>query len=362
MHKLKILFLIPHPIQGASSRHRVYQYLPFLEKEGIGYRVSPFVSESFYKILYKKGFFFKKICFIFSALLRRIFDCFFIFFSDVIFIHLESSPFPILFLEHVAHFFNKPIIFDFDDAIFLKRSHAIHNFRLLLKSHRIPPKLISMSTQVIVGNPYLKTYASQHIADNRVTVLPTTIDVKKFPFQKQNRPDLIIGWIGMHTTFSYFEKLLPIFPEIAQRYPFTLKIIGAPKKIELPGVQIVQKEWHLSEEIDDILSFDIGLYPLFDPHWDQGKASFKALLYMAAYVPCIASDVGRNKDVIQDGKNGFLVSSKDQWIEKIILLLKSQDLRHQLATEGRKTVENYFSVEQHTQTFIRVLQKTANPL
>ena len=353
---IKVLFLFTHPIQGASSRYRIYQYLPFLKKANIQYHAEPFVSESFYKILYKKGYWFKKALFTSLGLMKRIRALWQIPFCDIIFIHLESSPFPILILERFAKLFKKPIIYDFDDAIFLRRKYATHRWRQWVGTHKVPPKLISMSHQVMVGNPYLKKYASQHTHPEKILVFPTTIDTQKFPLKKSKNAIPIIGWIGMHTTFPYFENLLDIFPEIAKKHSFILKIIGAPKKISIPNVSIVQKDWHLSEEIDDFLSLDIGLYPLFDPEWDVGKAGFKALLYMAAQVPCIASAVGRNKEIIQDGDNGFLVTSKKEWIEKTILLLESEETRKRLIKKGRETVEAHFSVEPYAKTLVQTFQ------
>lgn len=46
-----------------------------------------------------------------------------------------------------------------------------------------------------------------------------------------------------------------------------------------------------------------------------------------AGVPSIAFDVGGNNEIVYDGVTGFIVKSKDELFEKVVLLLKDQELR-----------------------------------
>jgi len=51
----KILFLCPYPINKAPSQRLKYeQYFPYFIENGWHIRVSPFVSEKFWEIIYKK--------------------------------------------------------------------------------------------------------------------------------------------------------------------------------------------------------------------------------------------------------------------------------------------------------------------
>jgi glycosyltransferase involved in cell wall biosynthesis len=59
----------------------------------------------------------------------------------------------------------------------------------------------------------------------------------------------------------------------------------------------------------------------------------------------VASPVGVNKEIIQDGENGFLASSYNEWLEKLILLVQNEDLRRKLGQKGRETVENRYSLK-----------------
>ncbi len=77
---------------------------------------------------------------------------------------------------------------------------------------------------------------------------------------------------------------------------------------------------------------------------------------MSAHAVCVASDVGRNREIIQNGYNGFLVNRKEEWIEKLSLLLSSVELRSRMAEAGRKTVEEYYSLKVQAPKFVAIFK------
>ena len=354
---MKVLFLVPYPLEGASYRYRIHQFLPYLQKENISYKVSSFISQDFYKILYKKGYLLKKLFFTLLGLQRRFIDILSLYTYDVIFIHLESSPLPILLLERMAQVLKKPIIYDFDDAIFLEKENSTNILRTILKAYKKTPQRIALSSKIIVSNQYLKNISSRYIHENKISIIPTCINTDLFKPKNESNTIPVIGWLGSHSTYPYLEDILDIFPILSKQYNFILKIIGAPHKMNLPQVHCIQKDWSLKDEINDFQSFDIGIYPLANTEWVKGKAGFKAIQYMAAYIPCIASNVGVNKEIIQDGLNGFLVNTKEEWIAKISLLLSNPTLRSAMMREGRKTIERRFSLKTHAPAFVNGIKE-----
>ncbi len=83
--------------------------------------------------------------------------------------------------------------------------------------------------------------------------------------------------------------------------------------------------------------------PLPDDEWVKGKCGLKGLSYMALEVPTIMSAVGVNTEIIQDGVNGFLASTEEEWVSKISLLIESYELRKKMGFNARKTVEARYS-------------------
>lgn len=359
---MKVLFLVPYPTSGASTRYRVEQYLPYLTKHNIDYRVSPFVSERFYKIIYSKGKYAQKIFYLFNSLKRRLEDMLAFAEYDIVFIHLEAFPFGPPLLEYFFSAFKKPIIFDLDDAIYLRNRAFVNNIVKILRCPQKIPKVIGLSSHVIVCNNFLKDYALQFKPEECLTVIHTSLDTDRFiPLRhKTDSRNLVIGWIGSHTTSVYLNQLKDVFKRLAEKYNFILKIIGAGREIRFPGVKVINEQWSLERDIESFRGLDIGIYPLSNDEWIKGKTGFKTMQYMSVGIPCVVSAVGNNLEIVQDGQNGYLANSNEEWIGKLSLLIENPQLRLRLGEAGRKTVVEKYSLKVNAPKFVQVLENAFN--
>ncbi len=66
----------------------------------------------------------------------------------------------------------------------------------------------------------------------------------------------------------------------------------------------------------------------------------------------IGGDVGGIRYQIQDGVNGFLVSTVEEAAERIIILLKDPDLRRRLGKEARETVRKNFLLSSYLERYL----------
>jgi len=352
---MKILFITPYSTEGASNRYRIEQYLPYLKENGCEYRIRPFVSSEFYRIIYKRGKFFEKVYFFLKALIGRIWDIFLAAHCDIVFIHREACPFGPPLFEWLIYKSGKPIIFDFDDAIFLENFNPVNRFYNFLKFPSKTKGIIRMSSQVIVANRFLEEYARNF--NPNVHILPTSIDTDKFNV-KINRPSkaLTIGWIGSFTTAPYLKIIFHAMQILSRRHNFVLKIVGAGKDIFIKDVKIENIAWQLDREVEDFQTIDIGIYPLEDSLWARGKAGFKAIQYMAVGVPVVASPIGMTRELIQDNVNGFLADSEEEWIVKISRLIEDTGLRQLVGLNGRKTIEAKYSVAINAHKYMEIIR------
>ena len=76
---ISVLFLTRYPVEGASSRYRVFQYVPYLEKMGIACTVQSFMDTDMYRLSLSSGGTVKKIgvtlrCRLSRGLLQSIVD------------------------------------------------------------------------------------------------------------------------------------------------------------------------------------------------------------------------------------------------------------------------------------------------
>ncbi len=358
-NKIRILFLTPHPEEGASTRYRVKQFFPYLNSNGVECIFRPFMSSGCYRILYKNGYLIRKSFNMLKGLFRR--GCEFINSSrvDIIFVHLEASPLGIPVFESLFSYAKKPLIYDLDDAIYMRNISSANKLACFLKNPTKISEIIKISNHVIVCNDYLGQYARKF--NQNITMIPTSVNTDTFKardYGKSNGKKVVIGWIGSHSTARYLTQLRGVFETLAKRYDFTLKIIGSDKKDYFPNIRnVVYSDWSLETDIMDFQSLDIGIYPLPDDEWVKGKTGFKTVQYMSVGVPCVVSRVARNIEIVKDGINGFLASCDEEWVDKIACLIENPELRKQIGLSGRESAEEQFSVKVNAPKYLDLFRK-----
>jgi glycosyltransferase involved in cell wall biosynthesis len=330
--------------------------LPLLTQQGITYAIYPFLDASTNRILYQPGRVPQKILGILRGFLRRWFHLFKANRVDYVFIHREATPLGPPWAEWLlAKVLRKKIIYDFDDAIWLRDASSVNSVSLLLKWSSKVPAVCRWSHAVSAGNAYLATFAQQHA--QRVVINPTTIDTEQHHYRLQNqateRP--VIGWTGSHSTLKYLEPLVPVFQQLEQVYDFKLVVIAnRPPAITLPSLEFVP--WRIDTEIDDLLRFHVGLMPLPDDPWAQGKCGFKALQYLALGIPALVSPVGVNSEIVEHGVEGYHCTTDEDWYACISKLLTDAELRTRMGQAGRQKVVDHYSVRSNCENFLSLFR------
>ncbi len=117
-----------------------------------------------------------------------------------------------------------------------------------------------------------------------------------------------------------------------------MRVSGTGGPFQFPASTVDNPTWSLEREVELFNTCDVGVYPLADDEWSKGKCGFKAIEFMACGVPVVAAAVGVNREIIQDGENGFLASTDDEWVDKLARLLADAELRRRFAEAGRRTI------------------------
>jgi len=351
---MRVIFLTQTSDLGPSSRHRVYQYLDFLKREGVHCKVSPAISGTDYARVYTTHRPINKLPYFGPVLLKRLIDLAMTGASDIVFLQKEVLPQAFPLIEEFIKKLNRKLVFDFDDAIFLlppKRRSFLYNFRY--KSGI--PRILRMSDYVIAGNEYLREYALRF--NGNVEVIPTSIDTEMYFVKKKEKKEKInIGWIGSRSTIFYLDRLRNVFTALAKRYNICLTVIGTGD-YRVDGVETVALPWRREREISDLQCFDIGVAPLVNDDWALGKCGCKVIQYMGVGIPAVASPVGIHRKIINDGVNGYLADSDEEWIERLSQLIENETLRERFGFMGRKTVEERYSVKVNGPKLLEILQK-----
>jgi glycosyltransferase involved in cell wall biosynthesis len=331
--------------RAPNQRFRFEQYIDYLKSEGILCELSYLIEPNDDAFLYSKGNFWSKFMFIRRSRKKRKKDLKRLKEFDVVLIVREALMTGSTFFERAVKASNIPMIFDFDDSIWLMNVSKANRYFSFMKNPSKTKDLISMSNLVFAGNQYLADYALKY--NHNILIVPTTIDTSEYtPIKRPQNSKVVIGWSGSITTIQHFEFAIPFLRRIKDMFgsKVEFRVIG-DANFQNDELGIQGMAWNKDTELEDLCSFDVGIMPLPDDEWAKGKCGLKGLQYMALGIPTIMSPVGVNTEIISHGKNGFLVSSTENWIECLSLLINDVDLRNQIGMKGRLTVIQHYSVE-----------------
>ena len=348
-------------INTPSSRFRIRQYFPYLEKAEINYfdycrkySLETAGSKTWVKRIRSSPLLITKAIFHESLNIANRFNgCISANKCDVIWLSREL----ILGYPSFEFMLKKPLVYDVDDAIFLAGIASKWKFK----------KVTEMAAAVIAGNEYLAENVSLHC--NNVHVVPTAVDTARWnPLKNKslmdNRKNDIfkIGWCGTSSSFKYFlpyereikrfliEHASAQFYIMADRFPHELDILKSNVQFFL---------WNENTEVDFVRSLDVGLMPIKNDLWCQGKCAYKMLLYAACGVPVIVSPVGVNKIILNSTRLGFGPEKEGEWYDALCMLFNSPSTQKEFSCNAIKLVSEQYALDVCAPKIINILRSCA---
>jgi glycosyltransferase involved in cell wall biosynthesis len=347
MSELKVLFWISGK-DDPSPRFRFVQYIESFRAHGVHIdTVTSFPSRNYKRKITKKPFHVLEVGFV---LMLRLLQVYWVALFrakkyDVIYTNKDILPnLNITIAERILSKFNKNLVFDMDDAIYLgKRGRKLDEVWKYYKA------IIGGST---VHIDYI--HSKYHIPSYYV---PMGIDTAKYlPIKERKEGVIRIGWSGSHHTNVYALPFLKhIMEELAEKIDYELIIISnVDPKIEWKNVKSRFILWTPETEVAGLQQIDIGLMPLQDEPFERGKCALKAVQYMAIGIPALVSPVGVNETIVTDGFNGYHCRNDQEFISRMIELSSDVNTRTKLGENARKTVVEKYSIEVLTKQYISI--------
>jgi len=335
-----------------STRFRMIQYLPYLKKSGFDVRMYVLPSVNGGRLI-------KFLGLLLQALLRW-FQLGNIRKFDLVVIQKGLSEWRCRALFGRLVSFKKPYLYDVDDAVYATAPVQLPVGLRWLQDFDEPLRLMRGSRHIIAGNNYLAAFIRNY--NKRVSVIPTSVDTDMYKCEiavTKNQP-LVLGWSGSPGTNVYFNALIPALNQLAKRNRFLILLMsGSANHLDidrLPEDFVEFVQWDKTNEISVLKRMNIGLAPLNDDEWTRGKCGLKALLYMALGIPVVGSPVGVNAEIIQDGINGFLAETEEEWIRKLEILMKDDVMRARMGIAARGTVEKKYSIKENVLELERIMR------
>jgi glycosyltransferase involved in cell wall biosynthesis len=229
----------------------------------------------------------------------------------------------------------RPIILDVDDAVWLNTGgHRAQN-------------LARASDLVVCGNTFLANQFSQW--NQNITIIPTAVNTTWYRPRRQRPgdPPLILGWTGTSVNFPFLYAIEGALARVLVQCGNARLLIVAdrpPAFKYLPPERVEFELWTPRTELAAFARMSIGLMPLVDNPWCNGKCSYKMLCYMAAGLPVVVTPAGMNREVLALGEVGFGANTEPEWFTALSTLLRDAAIRQRMGTAGRAVVEQHFSL------------------
>jgi glycosyltransferase involved in cell wall biosynthesis len=346
---MRVLGLASYPVEAAATRYRMIQFIEPLAEQGIELSVHPFLDSRLHGSLYDRSQWPRTAVGLILASIRRVRELWRARNADVLFVQREAMMFGPPVVEWLAITLNHcPMVLDLDDATYVSyKSPTYGRVGSMLKWFSKTNDLIRWSRLVTCGNNEIAAYVQSK--GRPAVVIPTVVDTDCFrPLaQRQTTNVPVIGWVGTHSTYPYVETLFRVLIRLAGVHKFRLRLVGTGEdEISLPGVEVENLSWQLNREVADFQSLDIGIYPIVEDDWSVGKSCFKAVQYMAAGVPFVASPVGACKEIAEANRTHFLARTEEEWYEHLSRLLSDEDLRRKIGENGRRYAERHYSLQE----------------
>lgn len=335
-----VLVLSRYDQLGASSRVRLFKYLPWLRDLGLSVDVQCLLSDAYLKARYDRGR--GNVLEIWSAYVRRVLYLLRHRRPDVIWLEKELWPFLPFGVERPFLARQKYVV-DIDDAVFHNYDeHALFAVRQML-GDKID-SIFRSASLVTAGSRYLAQRALDARA-SRVEVVPTVVRAEDYQIAGARQgPEFIVGWIGSPVTQAMLEPVVSVLEGVLAGEHDRFVTIGSMFREKLfPNHE--QWAWHVETEAQMVAKFDVGIMPLTDTPFERGKCGYKLIQYMACGLPVVASPVGANLDIVRPGENGFLAGNKDEWRTALLGLKQNFAMRRAMGDAGRKMVRERYCLE-----------------
>jgi glycosyltransferase involved in cell wall biosynthesis len=235
------------------------------------------------------------------------------------------------------------IVYDFDDAIYLgkpDRPGIAPDVSFFRRSKFAAT--CRAADLVVAGSPVLAQEAKRWA--RRVVVVPTAVDVSRYRPNVSRTGNRLV-WIGQPGNLPYLELIHSTLQELSRELPDLRVRVVCNRFPHWPELRLERLFWSAGTEAAALATSDVGLMPLSDDAWAAGKGAFKLLQYMAAGLPSVASPVGMNRTVVEQGWTGYLAADPQAWLDSLRILLRSPEKCRVMGEIARRRAEREYDLQ-----------------
>ena len=213
---------------------------------------------------------------------------------------------------------------------------------------------------------------TEHLANvyrkycKNVYVLPNCIDFDiwyNLP-PVRDKKEIIIGWAGGYQHIKDFDILEPVLRAILGKYPnvsfhyagcetFGIEMLKRKFKKRLRYMKRVPIQTRPQRYAT--WNFDIGLAPLRQSKFNEGKSNLKWLENSARKIPTVATDIAPYQ-AIEHGETGYLCKDTVEWVEVLSELIEKPELRKRIGLNAYEHIKANYNAEKNAVKYVEAYE------
>lgn len=211
---------------------------------------------------------------------------------------------------------------------------------------------------VAVSEDIRTTFMNYHgFREEKVTVVHNGIEMPFHAPATSRRGQFVVGSSGRFFAVKDYPLMVEIarkLLEIRANFRFELAGDGPERKTiqELIRKYGMGKNFILQGFIEDTADFYRGLDLYLNTSHHEG-IPMSVLEAMSHGLPVVASDVGGLKEIVADGREGYLVKNRhpEEFADKCLKIYENDSLRQTMSAAAREKVKSVFSTEHMVQNY-----------
>jgi L-malate glycosyltransferase len=350
---MRVLVLTPYPygtVAGPRSSFELWERV--LREADIELAYAVFETDRLHEILYLEGRGREKALEMARSYARLTGDVRRAERYDAVLVNREATLIGPALIERWVARRGTPLIYLLDDPLYIPYRSPSNGLLSYLKCFGKVKTLCAMSRTVIANSPSNCSFARRHNAN--VWEIPSVVDGDLYTGWEPRAPSsssVCVGWTGSPSSAANLHVIRGPLRNLSERDDVRLRFIGA-SDFGMPEVAHETVPWRAETEVEDLRRLDIGLLPLALTPWTPHKFYLKLIQYMALGIPPVATPLGSNRLVIEDGRTGFLARDRRQWTAAVERLVEDPGLRESVGRRGAQEALRRYTVQANAERIV----------
>jgi glycosyltransferase involved in cell wall biosynthesis len=356
---MRVAALVPyHEDYCAGQRFRVEAWARLLRPRGISFSLLPFASPALTAVLHKSGPLLPRAAEMLRCCIEQTARVLRAERPDVVYIYREAALVGPALIERLTRRWGVPIVYDLDEPLFVPYVSPSNGRLSGLRWFSKIDGLLRMSDRVWAVNRAIGDYARR--ISSQVAIVPMAVDTHRYaPAPPLAEGALLrVGWVGTRTSQANLQAVVEPLARLHRSHGATLSVV-ADEPLSFDGVPVEFTRWSWDVEVQRMQQCQIAIVPVKRDDWSPWKFYYKLVQCMSMGLPVVASPIGSNLEIVEDGRTGFLADTPDEWYDRMRRLADDPELRQTMGRAARRLVEERFSLSGQIDFLERELKAAA---